>query len=226
MTVSSKHSFKKRETSLLLFNPWQREWLKVFSKVSTETSRKATSTVPWSGCCFQRKNIPLCWELRQPRATPHQGAARRQCRNRGLGMELVPLNQAVPVEHVWVERTGYRSEQKPCTFFAAKEWVDYCSQLHFFFSFLQGRPELFSGSTRGAGAKIGGRGMAELSKPGNKETFPFPACWNNPLGWCELYSLWINCERTVCLWMGERDSTNNNLQSLRKAQFGNYGLSF
>lgn len=77
MTVSSKRSFRKREASVLLFNTWQREWLRVLSKVSTETSRKARSAAPWHGCCFQHKNIPRCWELRRPRATPQKRAGKK-----------------------------------------------------------------------------------------------------------------------------------------------------
>lgn len=96
-------------------------------------------------------------------------------------MEMIPLNGAVLVEHVSMERTGYKSEQKTCTFITTKEWIGYCSQFHVFCSFLQGQPALFPDGIHGAGARTGGRGMAELSKPGNK-MFPFRASWNNPLG--------------------------------------------
>lgn len=155
-----------------------------------------------------------------------RGLARRQCRNRGLGMERIPANPVVPVERVWTETEVYRSEQEPYASTTAKERVGYCSQLHVFCSFLQGWPALFPGGIPGAGARAGGRGMAELGKPGNAETLPFPACWNNPLGWCELSSIGINCEQTVCLWSGERDSTNNNLWSFPNMTFRKCGLSF
>lgn len=44
MIVSSEHSFRKKEASLWLFNIWQREWLRVFFQVSTETIRKAKTS--------------------------------------------------------------------------------------------------------------------------------------------------------------------------------------
>lgn len=98
MAVYSKHSFRKREASLLLLNTRQRGWLEVFSKVSTETSRKTRSVVPWCGTCFQHKNITRCWELGQPELHLTGGLARRQCRNRGLGTEQIYLQME---QYLW-----------------------------------------------------------------------------------------------------------------------------
>lgn len=92
-----------------------------------------------------------------------------------------------------------------------------------FCTFLQGGSAPCPGGVSGAG----GRGLAGLSEPGNKEKFPFPACWNIiPLGWCELSSICMNCRGTVCLWKGERDSSDNSLQSFWNKPFRNYGLFF
>lgn len=175
-------------------------------------------TTPWHGCCSLFSGSSDDHRLHLTR-----GPARRQSRKTGLGLELISPNQAVPVEHVWAERMGCRS--KSFTLIAAKERVGYHSQL-LFSSFLQRQPAPLPDGICGAGARTGGRGMTGLSKPGNKEMFPFPACWDNPLGWCELSSIWINCEWTVCLRSGERDLTNNNIQSFWNIQLRNYGLSF
>lgn len=87
--------------------------------------------------------------------------ARSHSRNRGLGMEMTLSNQAVPVDHAWTGRTGYRSEQEPGTFFIATEQVGCCSQL----CLLLLHPETASTISKwhnGAGARTRGRGMAEL----------------------------------------------------------------
>lgn len=54
------------------------------------------------------------------------------------------------------------------------------------------------GGVSGAGAGTGRSRMARLHKPGNEEEFPFPECWDNPLGWCELSSIWTSCNQAVC----------------------------
>lgn len=151
--------------------------------------------------------------------------ARSHCTNRGLGMEMTPSNQAVPVKQVWTERTGYGSEQEPCTFFIAKEQVGYCSQL----CLLLLHPRTASTISKwhnGAGARTRERGMAEPGKAGNKEAILFSACWNNLRGWRGLFSIQLDCKWTVCLQRGEKDSTNNNLWNFWNTQFRNDGLSF
>lgn len=162
-----------------------------------------------------------------PRARVTTGTrrlARSHCRSRGLGMEMIPSDQAVPVEHVWTERTGCRSELEPCTFFMAKEQVGYCSQLCLLLLHPKTASTISKGHN-GAGARTRERGMAEPDKSGNKKTVLFSACWNNLWGWRELFSIQLDCKWTV-LQRRERDSTNNNLWKFQNTLFRNDGLSF
>lgn len=135
--------------------------------------------------------------------------ARSHCRNRGLGMEMIPSNQAVPVERVWTERTEYGSEQEPCTFFIAKEQDGSCSQLCLLL--LQPRTaSTISKWHNGAGARTRGRGMAELGRLENKETILF--LLEYPSGWCELFSIRFDCKWTIFCKGGRRTQTTTTFE--------------
>lgn len=72
--------------------------------------------------------------------------ARSPCRNRGLGMEMIPSNQAVLVEHVWTGRTEYRSELEPSSLQRSRLVI---AHSFVFCSFIQRQPAPFPSGIMG-----------------------------------------------------------------------------
>lgn len=221
MVVSSKHTFRKRCASLLLLSAWQRQ-AKDLLQSFHRNQQKSQAHCTLARLLFSAQEHSSFLGAQVTMGT--RRLARSHCRNRDLGMEMIPSNQAVPVEHVWAERTGCRSEQEPCAFFIAKEQVGCCSQLCLLL-LLPKTASTISKCHNGTAARTRGRGMAQLDKSRNKETILFFACWNNLRGWRELFSIWLDCKWTV-LQRGKKDSTHNNLWNLWNTLFRNNGLSF